>query len=93
MFSVGWVRSALNDLAGIWNQANSGERAAISDAANRIDSILAANPSDQGESRPNGRRVLVELPLVVVFEVLEQDRMARVLQVHLAPRGRKKEET
>jgi plasmid stabilization system protein ParE len=81
MFTVGWVRSALDDLADIWTQADAGDRAAISAAANRIDRLLSTNPSDQGESRSKARRLLVELPLVVVFEIVEQDRFVRVLQV------------
>jgi hypothetical protein len=81
MFTVRWVRSALNDLADIWNQADSGDRDAISSAANRIDKSLTTRPSEQGESRAQGRRVLIELPLVVVFEIVEQDRFVRVLQV------------
>ena len=81
MYTVGWVRSALNDLADIWNQADAGDRAAISSAANRIDRILNRTPNDQGESRPKGRRVLIESPLVVIFEIVEQDRFVKVLQV------------
>ena len=81
MFTVGWVRSALDDLADLWNRADSTDRAAIASAANRIDRNLAVNPSELGESRPKGRRVLIELPLVVIFEIVEQDRFVRVLQV------------
>jgi hypothetical protein len=81
MYTVGWVRSALDELADIWSQADIGDRTAISWSANSIDKLLSLNPSEQGESRPKGRRILVQLPLVVQFEIVEQDRFVRVLQV------------
>jgi hypothetical protein len=64
------------------------DRAAITLAANRIDNLLSRNPFDQGESRPKGRRILVDLPLIVVFEIREQDRIVRVLQARRAKRHR-----
>jgi hypothetical protein len=88
MFTVVWVRSALDELATLWNAAESSDRTAITSAANRIDNLLSKNPYEQGESRPKGRRILIDLPLVVIYEIREQDRMVRVLQSRLAKKRR-----
>lgn len=47
MFTVGWVRSALDDLAEMWNRADAGDRAAIAWAANTTALTFAPAASGQ----------------------------------------------
>jgi hypothetical protein len=74
-FTVVWKPSALDDLASLWT------------AADRIDGELLNDPAAQGESRPGNRRILFVLPLAVVFDVNEPDRVVNVLSVHRVRRG------
>ena len=46
-----------------------------------IDLLLRHDPGMQGESREGDRRILIVLPLCVVFRVLEEDRRAEVVHV------------
>ena len=64
---VAWRRAARNDLAAMWVDADL--RAEITEAANRIDFLLANNPLGVGESRDGDRRILIEEPLAVLFKV------------------------
>ncbi len=79
MYTVRWKRSARDQLAELWMQAP--DRNAVTDAANQIDSLLERSPEQQGESRPGGRRILILLPLAVLFRVNEQDKIVAVLKV------------
>jgi hypothetical protein len=76
MFHVHWIPSALNDLAEIWSRAN--DRQAVTEATQRIDDMLSRDPGSQGESRDEGRRILLESPLGVLFRV---DATARTVSV------------
>jgi plasmid stabilization system protein ParE len=78
-YDVIWVPSAENQLASIWTAARN--RTAVARAAARIDGMLANDPNSEGESRPDGRRVLIVMPLVVYYQVDEADRRVRVLHV------------
>jgi hypothetical protein len=78
-FTVVWVPSAEDQLADLW--LNARDRGALTRAADRIHRLLGTDPINAGESRPDDRRVLIELPLVVYFEISEPDRMVRVLRV------------
>jgi hypothetical protein len=62
---------AADELAAIW--INAADRQAIADAANSIDRQLGGNPLSAGESRDGDSRVLWESPLVVFFDVNQQD--------------------
>lgn len=81
MFQVRWKHSAVNDLAAIWTASDSGQRQAITAAASTIDQILSIAPNSQGESRPNGRRVLLVAPLGVTFRVDNRHMTVWVLRV------------
>ncbi len=81
-FTVVWKDAAQNRLAAVWVDADPADRPAITAAANAIDARLRTDPQSQGESRPRGRRILIELPLAAVFQVSEPDRMVTVLTVH-----------
>jgi hypothetical protein len=66
-------------LADLWTAGP--DRAAVTAAADTIDSMLARRPRDLGESRPGGTRILIEKPLAVLYEVVEDDRRVYVLDV------------
>ena len=74
-----WLPPARDELARLWNQGL--DRQAIADAANSIDRELGIDPEQKG--RPFGsKRFFRAPPLVVAFEVIADDRLARVLQVY-----------
>ena len=79
-YSVRWNQQSLVALADIW-LVNAEQRAEINEATVRIDQLLANDPSRQGESREDNRRILVMLPLVVMFAVNEMDREVRISNV------------
>jgi len=78
-YTVVWIPSAERDLADLWLTAT--DRAAVTRAANDIDRLVQHDPDQQGESRPDGVRILFVAPLGVRFEVLPDDRLVRVLHV------------
>ncbi len=65
MAEVLWTPSALDRLATIWTESS--RREAVNEAVARIDRELAADPAHSGESRDEGRRILIDLPLGVIF--------------------------
>ena len=81
MFRVDWAQSALNELAGLWTQADSAMRQAITAASQQIHQRLESDPLNEGESREGGQRILFVFPLGVLFEVDQQQAVVRVLQV------------
>jgi len=81
MFSVRWASSALGELATFWTDADSAGRQSISRAVGEIDSILRSDPESAGESRGELQRILLILPLGVMFEVEPLDRTVRVMKV------------
>jgi plasmid stabilization system protein ParE len=79
-FTVVWKPQAEQHLAHLWTLAT--DRAAVSRAADAIDSQLLTEPQRVGESREELQsRLLVEPPLAVAFRVREQDRVVEVLSV------------
>jgi hypothetical protein len=78
-YTVLWDPDAEQALADIW--MNASDRGDVTAAADQIDRVLRIDPQQQGESRAQGRRVLLIAPLGVLFRVLEQDRIVRVIQV------------
>jgi hypothetical protein len=77
-YTVVWLASAEAELATIWLSAT--DRDAVSRAAQQIDLLLQREPEEAGESRAEGRILLIA-PLGVAFEVVSQKRLARVLEV------------
>ena len=57
-------------------------------AVAEIDSRLAADPSNEGESRQGSERVLVVHPLSVTYEEFEPDRVVIIYEAVLYPRQR-----
>jgi hypothetical protein len=86
-YTVVWAIDAERELAAIWT--SSADRSIIAEAADSLDKQLSRNPTDVGESRPNVQRIAYSLPLGVRFEVLDADRLVRVLAVWLCRHGDK----
>jgi plasmid stabilization system protein ParE len=86
MFRVKWRQTALDELADIWTQANSAERKAITAASHEIDRRLSRDPSNEGESRSGGRRILFAPPLSAVFQLEADGQTVTVLRVRRLPR-------
>jgi plasmid stabilization system protein ParE len=82
-YRVRWKRTAKDQLASIW--LNATDRAAVTVAAQRIDVLLQVNPASKGESRSGSQRILIELPLAVVFKVMEEKQKVTVLSVRYVP--------
>lgn len=79
-WTVLWRTLAENQLATLWTTAP--DPNAITDAADRVDLLLQRDPLGQGESRKEeSLRILVEPPLVVDYEVDQQNRAVYVLRV------------
>lgn len=81
MFRVEWLQSALDELALIWMSANTSQRQAITAASHDIDKQLPINPHEQGESRPNGRRIQFFPPLGITYRADEENAVVVVVHV------------
>ena len=81
MFQVIWLQRAVNDLAGIWMQADSAQRRAITQAANAIDRELGHDPFHSSESREEDLRVMFAPPLGVFFQVELSSRTVHVAHI------------
>jgi len=66
-------------LTNIW--LNAADRNPVTEAADRIDRLLASDPLNQGESREGDDRVLFVPPLNVDFRVLEGLKKVIVMRV------------
>ena len=82
-FTVIWKPSAADALASAW--LNSACRADIATAANDIDALLRVRPLDVGVSAMLNSRILVRLPLAVVYDVRLEDRLVQILLVEVVP--------
>ena len=78
-YRITWTRSAQEHLAGVW--LVSADRQAVTSAAAWIDAQLTNDPQTQGESRSGNVRILIQRPLGVLYEVVEEDRIVYVSAV------------
>jgi hypothetical protein len=78
-YTIVWEDSALNDVARLLLEAP--DRPAITAAVQRVESYLARNPLDQGTEIAEGLRVVITLPLRVIFSVRPDDRIVEVERV------------
>ena len=74
--TVVWHEKALEDLAAIWLASE--QQQAVTESVTRIDRILRTDPSAKGVDF-YGDRLLVVLPLAVVYAVKDQDRIVDIL--------------
>ncbi|MBX9580630.1 MAG: hypothetical protein K2X87_10010 [Gemmataceae bacterium] len=81
-----WLDGPLDQLARhyipLWGTPAS---QAVTDAMARVDRLLERNPLDAGESRAGHRRLLVESPLTVEFEVFDEQRTVVVTAARYTP--------
>lgn len=78
-FTVTWHPDEENRLAEIWMQA--GDRSAVAAAADRVDRELNPDGDQKGTPLVDDVRLLVVSPLAVIYQVLEEDRQLKVLQI------------
>ncbi len=83
-YTVVWQPTAENQLATAWVDAT--DRGAVARASDRVDRVLAVDPAHEGESRDRGRRLVFVPPLAVTYEVIEDDKLVRILRVRLRER-------
>jgi len=81
MFTVRWRRSARDELAALWTQADAVIRQAITAATNEIDRRLARDPTNLGESRGDELRIWFVFPLGVRFRIDLNHAVVHVIQV------------
>lgn len=78
-YRVRWLPSAEDELTRIW--LGSSDRSSVTLASRDIDVRLAASASTEGESRPDGRRIIFAQPLGAIYEV--NDDAMEVLVIHI----------
>lgn len=78
-FTVVWWPRVQQHLASVW--IASGDRKAVTLAADTIDALLVHDPQTLGEVRFDTVRTLMFPPLGVEFEVNEEDRVVHVPSV------------
>ena len=75
---VDWIDEAENELAEIWLRAE--DRAAITSASYRVEYELQNDPDQKGEDF-YGDRVYQYGPLAAAYELINDDRLVRIVQV------------
>ncbi len=78
-WKVVWKPDAERRLTTIWLSDRMRQR--ITEAANEIDAMLAADPLSAGESRDGDDRVVFVKPLVALVEVVHDKRTVNVVEV------------
>lgn len=82
-YTVVWKPRPMSRLAEIWTEAPN--RESVRSAADAIDALLRNDPQTRGESRSGSTRILVSSPLVVSYDIREEDRIVEVLAVRYLP--------
>lgn len=80
-FFVEWKKTATDELAEIWLNADSPERGRVTASASEIDRLLHLSPGRRGESRDGGRRIMFVAPLAASFRVLPAIEKVEVLRI------------
>lgn len=80
-YTVVWDSSAVDELATLWAEAPSFVRGQITRAVDDIEAALQRRPEAVGESRQGNVRLVIALPITIVYEVLPEDRQVRVLAI------------
>ncbi len=84
-FTVVWKPGAVEALAAAW--LSSDRRVDVAAAADEIERLLRTGPTDVGVPGPLDSRILVCVPLAVVFDIRPDDRIVEVLRVVTVPSG------
>lgn len=82
-YTVVWTENAINELLQLWPESSS--RALITRAADAIDPTLRIDPVLRGETYTASTRLLTIPPLLVLYRIVEEDRLVRVLSIQPAP--------
>ena len=85
MYQVEWSRDALDRMTSAWLDGDAALPEAITTAVSRIDERLARDPTNTGESRSAGRRVLFLSPLGIRFRVYTNQETVVVLRAWAIP--------
>jgi hypothetical protein len=80
-FTLVWKPSASDDLVALWLDAPPGSRERFRQVVDDIERALMRDPLSIGESRDEQVRMVVEPPVVLVFEVSLDDRRVCVLAI------------
>jgi hypothetical protein len=80
-YTVVWHPSCEADVADFWLTCRDPSR--LTDAANKLDSLLQRAPSQTGVDLHEGLRVVTIPPLKAIFSVSEADRLVEVWQIKL----------
>ncbi len=83
-YSVDWTPEADARLAEVWLN-HPAARQAITEAQDRIDRLLAADPLRHAQSQVEGLYTLDEPPLRAQYEISEDERHATVVSVRWNP--------
>jgi len=83
MYRVSWKRAALRQWAALYASSSNSE--ALAAATQAVEFLLQLNPASLGESRDEGRRLVIEPPLAAWFKVYESTRQVKVLTVRMLP--------
>jgi len=78
-YTVVWTTTAENELAQIWLDAS--DRQQVSDAANRLERELKRDPIRSSTIRSDYFREMYLQPLVVRFNISEDDRRVTVVSI------------
>lgn len=83
-YTVFWTPEAEDELADAWLAA--ADPTAVTDASHRIDKQLARNPFACGFARnASVNRTVVDRPLGVDYEIIEDDKKVRIHGVWAVP--------
>jgi plasmid stabilization system protein ParE len=82
-FRVDWTDAALDMLADIWTQAS--DRAAVNDAQDYIDAVLARDPLRHGRHRSEGLYQIIVLPLTALYSIDQAKKIVQVEAVWYTP--------
>jgi hypothetical protein len=75
-FRVLWPQRVMRELTRAYLVAReAGEADAVTTSMAEVDAHLSANPTTAGESRDGAERILVIRPVVVEYEVFEDERV------------------
>jgi hypothetical protein len=78
-YRVVWLPDAEAELTSIW--LASSERDAVNAAASQLDALIRLKPTEVGESRSQGRRIIFVRPLAAIYRVILVTRVVEVVRV------------
>jgi hypothetical protein len=82
-YTVIWKHSTIDRLTAyyVYAREHGHDTNAITAAVSQIDALLKSDPAHQGESRQEQERILIAAPLVIDFEVFEEEEVVFVLGI------------